>query len=65
MAEKCIELGKKTGEANKDITPIEVLIVSFTIPFRYLSFAVELDKNKIFTEDEVKRVAQICINAVK
>jgi Transcriptional regulator len=65
VAEKCIELGNKTGEANLDITPIEVLIVSFTIPFRYLSFAVEFDKDKIFTEEEVKRVAQICINAVK
>lgn len=65
LAEKCIKLGEKTGETNPDITPLEVLVVSFTIPFRYLSFSLELDKNKIFTEDEIKRIAQICINAMK
>ncbi|AGX42635.1 TetR/AcrR family transcriptional regulator [Clostridium saccharobutylicum] len=65
LAEKCIELGKKTGETNSNITPLEMLVVSFTIPFRYLLFSIELDKNKMFTEDEIKRVAQICINAVK
>lgn len=65
LAKKCIELGKRTGETNKDITPVEVLVASFTIPFLYLSFAVEFDKDKVFTEEEVKRVAQICINAVK
>jgi len=65
LAEKCIKLSEKTGETNSDITPLEVLIISFTIPFRYLSFSLELDKNKIFTEEEVKRIAQICINALK
>ncbi|AKA67562.1 TetR/AcrR family transcriptional regulator [Clostridium scatologenes] len=65
LAERCIKLGKKTGEINRNITPIEVLVVSFTIPFRYLSFSLELDKNKVFTEEEIKKTAQICINAMK
>ncbi|AKN31598.1 TetR family transcriptional regulator [Clostridium carboxidivorans P7] len=65
LAERCIKLGKKTGEINPNITPLEVLVVSFTIPFRYLSFSLELDKNKIFTEEEIKKTAQICINAMK
>lgn len=65
LAEKCIKLGKKTGETNSNITPLEVLVVSFTIPFRYLSFSLDRDKNKIFTEGEIKRTAEICINAMK
>lgn len=65
LAERCIKLGEKTGETNPDITPLEVLVVSFTIPFTYLSFSLELDKNKIFTEDDIKRISKICINAMK
>jgi len=65
LAEKCIKLGAKTGEFNLNITPLEVWVVSFTIPFRYLSLSFELDKNKIFTDEEVKRIAQLCINALK
>lgn len=65
LAEKCIKLGKKTGEINPEITLLEVLVVSFTIPFRYLSFSLELDKNKKFTEEEVKRIANICVSAVR
>lgn len=65
LAEKCIELGTKTGEINSHLTAIEVLVVSFTIPFRYLAFSLEIDHNKKFTEVEVKRIAKICINAFK
>jgi AcrR family transcriptional regulator len=65
LAEKCIELGIKTGEIKSNITAAEVLVVSFTIPFRYLSFALELENDKKFTEKEAKRIAQICVNALK
>jgi AcrR family transcriptional regulator len=65
LAEKCIKLGAKTGESNLNITPLEVFVVSFTIPFRYLSLSFELDKNKIFTDEDAKRIAQLCINALK
>jgi AcrR family transcriptional regulator len=65
VAEKCIELGRKTGEINQQVTPMEVLIVSFTIPFRYLAFSLELDENKKFTEVEVERIVRICVNAFK
>lgn len=65
LAEKCIKLGAKTGEANTKITPLEVIVISFTIPFRYLQFSLELDSNKKFTEQEAERLAKICINAFK
>ncbi|GBF33498.1 transcriptional regulator [Desulfocucumis palustris] len=65
VAEKCIQLGLRTGEINPQTKAAELLTVSFTIPFRYLSFSLELDGNKKFTEGEVKRVAQICVNAFK
>ncbi|WP_368491107.1 TetR/AcrR family transcriptional regulator [Clostridium sp. BJN0013] len=65
LAKKCIELGKKTGEIKSNITTTEVLIVSFTIPFRYLSFSLELENDKKFTEEEAKRIAKICVNALK
>jgi AcrR family transcriptional regulator len=65
LAKKCIELGKKTGEIKSNITAAEVLVVSFTIPFRYLSFSLELENDKKFTEEEAKRIAEICINALK
>ncbi|WP_446897078.1 TetR/AcrR family transcriptional regulator [Clostridium sp. LBM24168] len=65
LAKKCIDLGKKTGEINSDVTAAEVLVVSFTIPFRYLSFSLELENNKKFTEEEARRIAKICINALK
>ncbi len=65
LADKCIKLGHSTGELHSKIAPVEVLIVSFTIPFRYLSFMLEMDKNKQFTEEEIKRITEICINALK
>lgn len=65
LARKCIELGKKTGEIKSNITTTEVLVVSFTIPFRYLSFSLELESDKKFTEEEAKRIAKICVNALK
>lgn len=65
LADKCLQLGIKTGELNSNITVMDVLVVSFTIPFRYLSIALEMNKNKKFTPEEVKRVAEICINALK
>ncbi|CAB1262333.1 Transcriptional regulator BetI [Clostridiaceae bacterium BL-3] len=65
LAKKCIELGKRTGEFKSSVTAAEVLVVSFTIPFRYLSFSLELENNKKFTEEEAKRIAKICINALK
>lgn len=65
LAKKCIELGEKTGEIKSNVTAAEVLVVSFTIPFRYLSFSLELEKDKKFTEEEAKRIAKICINALK
>ena len=48
-----------------NVTTTEVLTVSFTIPFSYLSFSLELENNKKFTEKDVKRIAEICINALK
>lgn len=65
LARKCIELGKRSGEVNSNITIMEVLIVSFTIPFRYLLFSLDLDNNKKFTEKEAKRIAKICVNALR
>lgn len=65
LADKCIKLGAKTGEISSKITATEVLIVSFTIPFRYLLISFEMDKNKKFTIEEVKRIAEICINAFR
>ena len=65
LAEKCILLGLKTGELNSKISALEVLVVSFTIPFRYLSISLEINNCKIFTPEEVKRVAEICLNALK
>jgi AcrR family transcriptional regulator len=63
LAEKCIQLGTKTGEINPDITGVEVLVVSFALPFRYLSFSLELENEKKFTVAEAERIAKICINA--
>lgn len=65
LADLCIQLGKKTGEINSEITAMEVLVVSFTIPFRYLSISLEMDKDKQFTSKEVQRVAEMCVNALK
>lgn len=65
LAEKWIELGQRTGEIKSNVTTTEVLTVSFTIPFSYLSFSLELENNKKFTEKDVKRIAEICINALK
>ena len=63
LADKCIQLGTKTGEINPDITGVEVLVVSFALPFRYLSFSLELDHEKRFTAEEAERISKICINA--
>ncbi|ABR46591.1 transcriptional regulator, TetR family [Alkaliphilus metalliredigens QYMF] len=65
LASKCIELGKKTGEINQRVTATEVLTVSFTIPFRYLLISFELDKDKKFTQEEIKRITTICVNAMR
>ncbi|MDR3543926.1 MAG: TetR/AcrR family transcriptional regulator [Desulfosporosinus sp.] len=65
LADKCIQLGLKTGEINSQISALEVLVVSFTIPFRYLSISLEINSSKKFTPEEVKRVAVMCLNALK
>ena len=65
LAEKCVKLGIKTGEVSNDITLIDILVVSFTVPFIYLSLALEINKDKKFTEEEAKRIAKICVNAVR
>lgn len=65
MAEKCIRLGNNSGELDQSVTATEVLVFSFSMPFRYLSVSFELDKNKKFTEEEVIRIAKISVNAFK
>jgi AcrR family transcriptional regulator len=64
LAEKIIYLGKKTGEINSNVTAKEVLIVAFTIPFRYVSVSLEQDSNKKFTQEEAKRITEICMKAL-
>lgn len=65
LAKKLIGLGLKTDEINSSTTEMEVIVVSFTIPFRYLSMSLEINESKKFTPEEVKRVTEICINALK
>jgi AcrR family transcriptional regulator len=65
LADKCIRLGIKTGELKSKVTAMEVLVVSFMIPFRYLSISLEINKYRKFTSEEVQRVAEICVNALK
>lgn len=65
LAKKLIRLGIKTDEINSSTTAMEVIVVSFTIPFRYLSMSLEINKSKKFTHEEVKRITEICLNALK
>jgi len=61
MAKQIIDLGIKTKEINPQATPMEVVAIALTIPFRYLSVFLEVDINKEFTQEEAKRVAGICV----
>lgn len=65
LAGKAIELGLKSGELNKGISPMDVIIVSFTLPFRYISILLKIDPDKKFTEDEARKITKICMNALK
>lgn len=65
LAERFIKFGIKTGEINPGVKPIEVVAVPFTIPFRYISISLEADCSKKFTQEEAKRITEICINAMK
>jgi AcrR family transcriptional regulator len=64
LAGRCIRLGSRTGETTPAITPVELAVVSFTVPFRYLLVSLELDPSKKFTVEEAERIARMCINAV-
>ncbi len=65
LAEKIIRLGVKTGEINPKVTPMEVVIVAFTLPFRYISISLEMDNNKKFTREDAERITEICLNSFK
>ena len=40
---------------------MEIVAIPFTIPFRYISVFLEVDRKKKFTQEEAKRVAEICV----
>jgi len=61
LAKQIIDLGIKTKEINPRAIPMEIVAIPFTIPFRYISVYLEVDRNKKFTLEEAKRVAEICV----
>lgn len=61
LAQQVIDLGIKTNEISPQTTPVEILSVSFTIPFSYISICLEIDKEKKFTPEEAQRITQICL----
>jgi len=61
LAKQIIDLGIKTKEINPQAIPMEIVAIPFTIPFRYISVFLEVDRKKKFTQEEAKRVAEICV----
>ena len=61
LAKQIIDLGIKTKEINPQAIPMEVVAIALTIPFRYISVFLEVDRKKKFTQEEAKRVAEICV----
>lgn len=65
IARHGIELGIKTGEIKEGTDPLDVLIVAFTVPFRYVQFSYKYEVNKIFTVKEAEHVAKLCVTAFR
>lgn len=65
LAEKFVDLGKKTGELNPKVIPDEVLLVYSTIPFRHIILRLDKDENYKFGKEESNRISELCLNALK
>ncbi|RKD22019.1 transcriptional regulator, TetR family [Caminicella sporogenes DSM 14501] len=59
-----LKQGIKNNEINSKTTLEEVKLVIFTIPFTYIAMNLDSEENK-FNESEVKRLTEICLNALK
>ncbi len=61
-----LKIGIKNGEINPKTTLDEILLVLFTITFSYISMNINEDYNEEkFGEKEVRRITEICLNALK
>ncbi|QZY54374.1 TetR/AcrR family transcriptional regulator [Crassaminicella profunda] len=66
IVQKIRQVGLKTKELNSKTTEEDVAVVVFTIPFMYLAEIIrKKNYEELLTEELAKKVAQICMNALK
>ncbi|TCO72276.1 TetR/AcrR family transcriptional regulator [Marinisporobacter balticus] len=64
--QKIVDIGLIRKEINEKVTVEEVIIVLTTIPFMYVAQKIEKENYKeLLNEKSAKRIAEICINALK
>lgn len=66
LVNNILDFGIKNGEINPKTTIDEILLVLFAIIFTYISSNLNFDNSKEkFTEEKARRIADICLNALK
>lgn len=65
LADKIIAIGNQTGEIKPNNNPLDILVVAFTIPFRYVQFSLKINNEKKFGKEEIEKITNTCINAFK
>lgn len=66
IVQKIRNVGLKTKELTPKTTEEDVAVVIFTIPFRYLAEMIRKENyEELLNEELIKKVARICMNALK
>lgn len=60
-----LSLGRKTGEFNEQCNSQDIELVLSSLPFRYILIEFAKNPNKQFNQEEVLKIAHMCINALK
>jgi|GEM_PF-1719458 len=58
-------LGKETGEIDSKYDRNDIEVLFFTLPFRYILLEMTKDEAKKFTKEEVAKLSEMCMKAIK
>lgn len=65
LIDDILKLGKTTGEIDIKYNREDIELVFFTLPFRYILMKLTKDESKKFTKEEVMKLSEMCMKAMK
>ncbi|KUO73006.1 MAG: hypothetical protein APF81_23930 [Desulfosporosinus sp. BRH_c37] len=60
-----LRLGRETGEINEQYSREDIELVLSALPFRYILMEFAKNQHKQFSKEEVLKIANLCIKALK